>query len=62
MQGRMAILLRAVAQPEHSTITCGVWKATSAQVPPKTTLLLHSKDGFQKKKKTPQAIQMYSFG
>lgn len=57
----MAILPRAVAQPEHSTITHGICKATGAQVPPKTTLRL-PKNLFGGKKKIHQAIQMHSLG
>ena len=60
MQGRIAILPWSVAQTDYSTSTYGIWKATSAQIPPNyySTLRMVPKE----KKKTPQAIQMNSFG
>lgn len=58
MQGRMAILPGAVAQTGHNT--CGVCKATGAQVPLKTTLRVDTKNFFGGQKKIHQAIQTHS--
>lgn len=51
MQGRMALLPGAVAQPNHSTITRGVCQAPGAQVPPKTTLRMGTKNLYLEKKR-----------